>query len=67
MGGGWNSNTGAGAGISYNYVKNDIAADIKGSNITADTINGEAATDSLIVSVGAGIAVGGKTLPGLYP
>ena len=64
MGGGWNSNTGAGAGISYNYVKNDIAADIKGSNITADTINGEAATDSLIVSVGAGIAVGGKTFNG---
>ena len=64
MGGGWNSNTGAGAGISYNYVKNDIATDIKGSNITADTINGEAATDSLIVSVGAGIAVGGKTFNG---
>ena len=64
MGGGWNSNTGAGAGIAYNYVKNDIAADIKGSNITADTVNGEAATDSLIVSVGAGIAVGGKTFNG---
>ena len=53
-----------GAGIAYNYVKNDIAADIKGSTITAGTVNGEAATDSLIVSVGAGIAVGGKTFNG---
>ena len=53
-----------GAGIAYNYVKNDIAADIKGSTITAGTVNGEAATDSLIVSVGAGIAVGGKSFNG---
>ena len=64
MGGGWNDGVGAGAGIAYNYVKNDIAADIKGATITANTVNGEAATDALIVSVGAGIAVGGKTFNG---
>ena len=64
MGGGWNGEAGAGAGIAYNYVKNDIAADIKDSNITAGTVNGEAATDSLIVSVGAGVAVGGKAFNG---
>ena len=59
MGGGWNGEAGAGAGIA-----NDIAADIKDSNITAGTVNGEAATDSLIVSVGAGVAVGGKAFNG---
>jgi len=64
MGGGWNDGVGAGAGIAYNYVKNDIAADIKGATITASAVNGEAATDALIVSVGAGIAVGGKTFNG---
>ncbi|MBR1886025.1 MAG: leukotoxin LktA family filamentous adhesin, partial [Schwartzia sp.] len=64
MGGGWNGSVGAGAGIAYNYVKNDIAADIKGSTITADTVSGEAASDSLIVSVGAGTAVGGKAFNG---
>ena len=64
MAGGLVSDVGAGAGIAYNYVKNDIAADIKGSTITADVVNGEAATDSLIVSVGAGVAVGGKTFNG---
>ena len=64
MAGGLVSDVGAGAGIAYNYVKNDIAADIKGSTIAADVVNGEAATDSLIVSVGAGVAVGGKTFNG---
>ncbi|WP_295358558.1 hypothetical protein [uncultured Succiniclasticum sp.] len=64
MGGGWNGNAGAGAGISYNYVKNDIATDIKDSTIAADTVNGEAVSDSLIVSVGAGVAVGGKSFNG---
>ena len=64
MGGGWNENVGAGAGIAYNYVKNDIAADIKGSTITADKLTGEASSDSLIVSVGAGVAIGGKTFNG---
>ena len=64
MGGGWNGNAGAGAGISYNYVKNDIAADIKDSTIAAGTVNGEAVSDSLIVSVGAGVAVGGKSFNG---
>ena len=64
MAGGLVSDVGAGAGIAYNYVKNDIAADIKDSTITADVVNGEAATDSLIVSVGAGVAIGGKTFNG---
>ena len=64
MAGGLASDVGAGAGIAYNYVKNDIAADIKGSTITADAVNGEASSDSLIVSVGAGVAVGGKTFNG---
>ena len=64
MGGGWNENVGAGAGIAYNYVKNDIAADIKGSTITVETVNGEAASDATIVSVGAGVAIGGKTFNG---
>ena len=64
MAGALSSEGEGGAGIAYNYVKNDIAADIKGSAITAGTVNGEAATDSLIVSVGAGIAVGGKTFNG---
>ena len=64
MAGALSSEGEGGAGIAYNYVKNDIAADIKGSTITAGTVNGEAATDSLIVSVGAGIAVGGKTFNG---
>ncbi|MBP5199893.1 MAG: leukotoxin LktA family filamentous adhesin, partial [Schwartzia sp.] len=64
MAGGLSSDVGAGAGIAYNYVKNDIAADIKDSTITADSINGEASSDSLIVSVGAGVAVGGKTFNG---
>ena len=64
MGGGWNDTAGAGAGIAYNYVKNDIAADIKGSTITADTVSGEAASDATIVSVGAGVAIGGKTFNG---
>ena len=64
LAGGLNGSTGVGAGVAYNYVKNDIAADIKGSNITADTVNGEAVSDSLIVSVGVGVAVGGKTFNG---
>jgi len=64
MGGGWNENVGVGAGIAYNYVKNDIAADIKGSTIAAATVNGEAASDATIVSVGAGVAIGGKTFNG---
>ena len=64
MAGALSSEGEGGAGIAYNYVKNDIAADIKGSAITAGTVNGEAATDSLIVSVGAGIAVGGKSFNG---
>ena len=64
MGGGWNGEVGAGVGIAYNYVKNDIAANIKGSTVIADTVKGEAASDSLIVSVGAGIAVGGSTFNG---
>ncbi|SDG25676.1 hypothetical protein SAMN05216584_103125 [Selenomonas sp. WCT3] len=64
MAGGWNGNAGAGAGIAYNYVKNDLAADIKGSTITADTVAGEAASDSKIISVGAGVAIGGKSFNG---
>lgn len=52
------------AGIAYNYVKNDIAADIRNSIITADSVSGEASSDSLIVSVGAGVAVGGKAFNG---
>ncbi len=64
IGGGWNENVGVGAGIAYNYVKNDIAADIKGSTITVETVNGEAASDATIVSVGAGVAIGGKTFNG---
>nr|MBO6294794.1 hypothetical protein [Schwartzia sp. (in: firmicutes)] len=64
MGGGWNGNVGAGAGIAYNYVKNDVAADIKNSTVTADTVNGEAASEALIVSVGGGVAIGGKTFNG---
>ena len=64
MAGGLVSDVGVGAGIAYNYVKNDIAADIKGSTITADAVNGEASSDSLIVSVGAGVAVGGKAFNG---
>ncbi|SDO87442.1 leukotoxin LktA like protein [Selenomonas ruminantium] len=62
--GGWNGKAGVGAGISYNYVKNDIAADIQGSTIKADTLNGEAASDAMIVSVGAGVAIGGKAFNG---
>ncbi len=62
--GGWNGKAGVGAGISYNYVKNDIAADIKNSTIEADNVNGEAATDATIISVGAGVAIGGKTFNG---
>ena len=64
MAGGWNGKAGVGAGIAYNYVKNDIAADIRDSVIHADNLNGEAAGDSLIVSVGAGIALGGKSFSG---
>jgi len=64
MAGGWNGKAGVGAGIAYNSVKNDIAADIKNSVIQADTVNGEAAGDSLIVSVGAGVAIGGKAFNG---
>ena len=64
MGGGWNDNVGAGAGIAYNYVKNDIAADIKGSTITANAVTGQASSDATIVSVGAGVAIGGKTFNG---
>ena len=64
MAGGWNGKAGVGSGIAYNYVKNDIAADIKNSVIQADTINGEAAGESLVVSVGAGAAVGGKAFNG---
>ncbi len=64
MAGGWNGKAGVGAGIAYNSVKNDIAADIKNSVIKADAVNGEAAGESLIVSVGAGVAVGGKTFNG---
>ena len=45
-------------------MKNDIAADIKNSFIQADTINGEAAGESLVVSVGTGAAVGGKAFNG---
>ena len=64
LAGGLNGSTGVGVGVAYNYVKNDIAADIKGSNITADTVNGEAVSESMIVSVGVGVAVGGKTFNG---
>ena len=64
MGGGWNDNVGAGAGIAYNYVNNDIAADIKGSTITANAVTGQASSDATIVSVGAGVAIGGKTFNG---
>ena len=64
MGGGLNSNVGVGAGIAYNYVKNDIAAEVKNSTITAGDLKGEAASDSLIVSVGAGVAIGGKAFNG---
>lgn len=64
MAGGWNGKAGVGAGIAYNSVKNDIAADIKNSVIQADTVNGEAAGDSLIVSVGAGVDIGGKAFNG---
>lgn len=62
--GGWNGKAGVGAGISYNYVKNDIAADIKDSVIHAGNLSGEAASDSVIVSVGAGVAIGGKSFNG---
>ncbi|WP_028130604.1 hypothetical protein [Selenomonas sp. AE3005] len=64
MAGGLSSDVAAGAGIAYNYVKNDIAADIKDSTITADNVNGEAATDAKIISVGAGVAIGGKAFNG---
>ena len=64
MAGGWNGKAGVGAGIAYSNVKNDIAADIKNSVIKADTVNGEAASDSIIVSVGAGVAIGGKAFNG---
>ena len=64
MAGGLESDAGFGAGIAYNYVKNDIGANITNSTITAETVNGEAATDATIVSVGAGVAIGGKTFNG---
>ena len=64
MAGGWGSEAGAGAGIAYNYVKNDIAADITNSKLATYEVTGEAASDSLIVSVGAGVAVGGKAFNG---
>ncbi|WP_303839130.1 hypothetical protein [Selenomonas ruminantium] len=64
MAGGWNGKAGVGAGIAYNYVKNDIAADVKNSVLTADTLNGEAVSDATIVSVGAGVAIGGKAFNG---
>ena len=64
MAGGLSSDVAAGAGIAYNYVKNDIAADIKDSTITANNVNGEAATDAKIISVGAGVAIGGKAFNG---
>ncbi|WP_294523128.1 leukotoxin LktA family filamentous adhesin, partial [uncultured Anaerovibrio sp.] len=64
MAGGLESDAGFGAGIAYNYVKNDIGANITNSTITAETVSGEAATDATIVSVGAGVAIGGKTFNG---
>ena len=64
MAGGWNGKAGVGAGIAYSNVKNDITADIKNSVIKADTVNGEVASDALIVSVGAGVAIGGKAFNG---
>ena len=45
-------------------MKNDIAADITNSKLATYEVTGEAASDSLIVSVGAGVAVGGKAFNG---
>ncbi|MBQ7516198.1 MAG: leukotoxin LktA family filamentous adhesin, partial [Schwartzia sp.] len=64
MAGGWAGAAGAAAGIAYNYVKNDISADITNSTLATYAVKGEAASDSLIVSVGAGAAIGGKTFNG---
>lgn len=62
--GGWGGSAGAGVGISYNHVDNFITSKVSGATITADTVNGEAASMGNILSVGAGVAIGGKTFNG---